>query len=119
MGVVISSIICLTIAVGLLMGISLIANTGEYAAMIVFLMTLLNILQWSFRNIINAESMMVSVARCFYLINVPHEKPPRTDYDSKLLKLEGLNENSSSTLSLDGARSGPILQLTKFKMRYR
>ena len=87
LGASVSSVSCVTTAVGLLMGISLISDTGVYAAMVVFLITILNFLQWCFRNIINVESMMVSVARCFYLINVPHEKPPRTDYDSELLKV--------------------------------
>jgi hypothetical protein len=58
--------------------------TGLYAVSIVSFLFFVDLSQWCIRQVINSESMMVSVERCFYLIDVEHEKPVITEYDKKM-----------------------------------
>ena len=107
-------------------------SAGNYAALVIFLLAILDLLQWCFRNVINAESMMVSVARCLRMIDVQHEKPAKLDYDHKLSVYSpevNLNDSfrkgaiSQEALSYDKTNINDekmdIVRLANFKMRYR
>lgn len=74
LGVYVSLIVCVAILIGTLIGVANIdpLNTGSYAVSVTFFVICLDYLQWCFRNLINAESMMVSVSRCFNMIEIKH-----------------------------------------------
>ena len=95
LGVTVSIIVSAASLIGIMIGVKQIDNPGDYAAYVVFLLAILDLLQWCFRNVINAESMMVSVARCFRMIDVGHEKPAHTEFD-KILFAKGITLYSTN-----------------------
>ena len=88
LGVYVSIIVTLVAAIGMFIGIPIITSetTGQYAISVTFFIFCLDVLQWCFRQIINTQSAMVSVERCFRMIEVEHEKAMETEYDQKLFK---------------------------------
>jgi ATP-binding cassette subfamily C (CFTR/MRP) protein 4 len=76
-----SVLIC---GVGFFVGVSQISNGGLYGISIVFLLQMSDYLQWFLRQIINMESIMVSVEREFAITNLQPEAPLRTDYDKSI-----------------------------------
>ena len=88
LGVYVSVIVSLVTTVGISIGIPIITaeTTGEYAISVTFFTFCLDVLQWCFRQIINTESTMVSVERCFRMIEVEHEKAIEAEYDQQLFK---------------------------------
>ena len=81
-------ITCIAILIGVMIGIPMVnpSQAGDYAITVTFLAFCLDYLQWCFRQLINTESMMVSVERCFKMIEVEHEKPVKRNYDKIFLK---------------------------------
>lgn len=77
----VSVLIC---GVGFFIGVKYIESGGLYGISIVFLLQVSDYLQWFLRQIINMESIMVSVERSFAISNLPSEAPLRTDYDKAI-----------------------------------
>lgn len=77
----VSVLIC---GVGFFVGISQIENGGLYGISIVFLLQVSDYMQWLLRQIINMESIMVSVEREFAIANLQSEAPLRTPYDMSI-----------------------------------
>lgn len=85
----VSVLIC---GVGFFVGIVYIDNGGLYGISIVFLLQVSDYIQWFLRQIINMESIMVSVERSFGIANLPSEAPLRTDYDKGIGFAEEIRE---------------------------
>ena len=67
-------IVWVCFALGVLLGIKLIESSGDYATTILFLLQLLDSLGWLIVILINTQTMLVSVGRCFKIQKIPQEK---------------------------------------------
>jgi ATP-binding cassette subfamily C (CFTR/MRP) protein 4 len=103
LGVYVSIIMNIVIAIGIFIGIAVLPDsthsqseideaTGLYAVSVASFLFFLDLMQWCIRQIMTTESMMVSVQRCFAMIDVEHEKPIITDYDRQMGLLDGKEE---------------------------
>lgn len=70
LGVSVSFIVSVALVICFISGITLFETSGLYATSIIYLTLLLEFLQWFFRNLANAQSMLASVSRCFTMIEV-------------------------------------------------
>jgi ATP-binding cassette subfamily C (CFTR/MRP) protein 4 len=115
-----SVIIC---GVGFFVGVSQIENGGLYGISIVFLLQVSDYLQWFLRQIINMESIMVSVERGFAVANLESEAPLRTEYDMSIgFKDEIEKEEQGVHISPEKTSVWPInasVEFKNFTMRYR
>jgi ATP-binding cassette subfamily C (CFTR/MRP) protein 4 len=74
----------LVCGIGFFVGISQIKEAGLYGMSIVLLLQVSDYIQWFLRQIINTESIMVSVERGLALANLEPEAPLRTEYDKSI-----------------------------------
>lgn len=70
-GAYISYVSMIISAAGIYIGISTASNPGIYGVAIVFILQLVDFIQWLLRQIINMESIMVSVERSFLIAHLP------------------------------------------------
>lgn len=82
----------LIVFVGFFVGVSTIDNAGLYGITMVFLLQVSDQMQWFLRQIINMESIMVSVERGFGIANLPSEAALRTPYDNEIGFKEEIEE---------------------------
>lgn len=85
----ISVLIC---GIGFFVGVRYIENGGLYGISIVFLLQVSDYMQWFLRQIINMESIMVSVERSVAIANLEPEAPLRTEYDKAIGFAEEINQ---------------------------
>lgn len=73
----------IVIIIGWIIGIAVVnpSTAGLYGVSVIFLIQISDYLQWFLRQIINLESMIVSVERTFIITDLPPEKDLRTPYD--------------------------------------
>ena len=70
--------------IGIFVGIKTTDSPGIYGVSVVFILQLVDFMQWLFRQLINMESIMVSVERAFLIAHLPDEGPLRTAYDETI-----------------------------------
>jgi ATP-binding cassette subfamily C (CFTR/MRP) protein 4 len=115
-----SIIVC---GIGFFVGISQIGDAGLYGMSIVLLLQVSDYIQWFLRQIINAESIMVSVERGLALANLESEAPLRTEYDKSIGFREEIEKEeqgvhvSPERMSVWPANAS--VEFKNFTMRYR
>lgn len=86
--------------IGWLIGIAVVTpqTAGLYGVSVVYLIQISDYLQWFLRQIINMESMIVSVERAMVITNLPSEKDLRTPYDEQhKIEYEKFDEDEVDT----------------------
>jgi ATP-binding cassette subfamily C (CFTR/MRP) protein 4 len=83
-GIYISYVSIAMAAIGVFIGIKTAKDPGIYGVAIVFILQLIDFIQWLLRQLVNMESIMVSVERAYLIAHLPDEGPLRTEYDEKI-----------------------------------
>jgi ATP-binding cassette subfamily C (CFTR/MRP) protein 4 len=83
-GFLINYVAVLIISISFFVGIESIPSPGLYGVTVIFLLQMSDYLQWFLRQIINMESIMVSVERGYSITQLKPEAPLRTEYDKSI-----------------------------------
>jgi ATP-binding cassette subfamily C (CFTR/MRP) protein 4 len=120
-GVYITYVSVLIASIGIFVGIKTATDPGIYGVAIVFILQLVDFIQWLLRQMITMESIMVSVERAFLIAHLPNEGPLRTDYDETIgfkAEIEAEKNEEENVPKTDWPKEATI-ELRNFTMRYR
>ena len=84
--------------VGMFMIVRIQGNSGGSAQVLVYLVSIGDLLQLTFRQLINVDSFMQSSERCYQIIDLKSEAPLVLPGDEKLRPIKDLNPKKSGSL---------------------
>jgi ATP-binding cassette subfamily C (CFTR/MRP) protein 4 len=109
------------ISISFFVGIEIIPSAGLYGVTVIFLMQMSDTFQLFLRQVINMESIMVSVERGAAVTNLAPEADLRTDYDRSLGFQDEIEEEKHETIlkSRNPWPANASIEFKNFTMCYR